>query len=37
MLSSDDDISSNGLINKNINGNINSKLSLQSRLQGMYI
>jgi len=36
-LSSDEDISNDGNLNKNINGNKNSKLSLQSRLQGILI
>lgn len=37
-FSSDEDIVSNdGNLNKNINGNKSSKLSLQSRLQGILI
>lgn len=36
-LFSDEDILNDGNLNKNINGNKNSKLSLQSRLQGILI
>lgn len=36
-LSSDEDISNDGNLNKNINGNKSNKLSLQSRLQGILI
>jgi len=34
-LSSDEDITNDGNLNKIMNGNKSSKLSLQSRLQGM--
>ena len=34
-LVSDEDISNDAYLSKNINGNKSSKLSLQSRLQGM--